>query len=110
MTDFVDVASLDQLASGTGRLVMIAENAVALFNLDGRLFAIDDACLRCGSSLAAGKLHGAEVACSGCDWRYDVVTGIVAGVPALQSETYEVRVVDAHVMVAVAMKWPTTPP
>jgi len=59
--------------SGIGTRVAFAEHcAVALFNMEGTLFAIDDLFVRCGSSLVDGKLHGSIVACCGCDRRDDV--------------------------------------
>jgi nitrite reductase/ring-hydroxylating ferredoxin subunit len=45
-------------------VVRAADNAVAIFNVDGKLFAIDDWCLRCGASLASGALRGRRVICS----------------------------------------------
>ena len=39
----------------------IAGETIALFNVDGRLFALDDACIRCGSSLALGVLVSTSV-------------------------------------------------
>jgi nitrite reductase/ring-hydroxylating ferredoxin subunit len=102
MPDFAEVARLDQTTPGTGTVVTVAGSAVALFNVEGRLFAVDDSCVRCGSSLASGTLHGVAVACPGCDWSYDVTSGCVNGVPALCIDTFEVRVEDSRVMVANA--------
>ena len=81
-TRLVRIARLDQLAAGRGVAVAVAGDAIALFRIDGQTFAIDDACARCGSSLANGTLLGATVACAGCGWEYDVRTGAVGGVPA----------------------------
>jgi len=100
MPDFVDIARLDQVAPARGLAVPIANGVVALFNVNGRIFAVDDSCVRCGSSLAAGTLRGVDVTCSGCDWQYDVTTGCVNGIPALQIDTFEVKAVDSRIMVA----------
>ena len=87
--------------------VMVAGEAVAVFNVDGHLYALDDACILCGSSLAIGLVEGTSVICAGCDWRYDITSGCVHGIPGLRSDTFEVEVVDAHVMVdAVPMPYP----
>jgi nitrite reductase/ring-hydroxylating ferredoxin subunit len=77
-------------------------SAVALFDVNGRLYAVEDACMRCGSSIAAGLLAGAEITCNGCSWRYDVTTGCVKGVPALRVNVFEVKTVGARVMVAAS--------
>ena len=62
----VTIARLDQLAPGRGVAVAVEGNAIAVFRVGGQTFAIDDACARCGSSLAGGTLRGATVACAGC--------------------------------------------
>jgi 3-phenylpropionate/trans-cinnamate dioxygenase ferredoxin component len=83
--------------------VSVNGTAIAVFNIDGSLFAVDDSCVRCGSSLAAGLLSGSQITCSKCDWRYDVTNGRVNGIPALRIDTFEVRTVGARVMVADAV-------
>lgn len=104
MSHFIEVASTYQLAAGTGALVKLPNAAIALFNVNGTIFAIDDICVRCGSSLAAGTLRGTVICCSGCDWRYDITTGCVNGMAALRTETYEAKIVDASVFVATIAK------
>jgi nitrite reductase/ring-hydroxylating ferredoxin subunit len=103
MTDFIDAGLADRVSPGTAVVVAGACGPVALFNVRGTIFAVDDSCVRCGSSLARGALSGSDVSCPGCGWRYDVVTGSVNGIPALQIDTFEVRVVGTHVMIATTL-------
>jgi len=100
MAAFVDIARLDHILAGAAIVVSVNGTAIAVFNIDGSLFAVDDSCVRCGSSLAAGLLSGSHVTCSKCEWRYDVTNGRVNGIPALRIDTFEVRTVGARVMVA----------
>ena len=100
MTQFVKVATLDDIVAGAAAVVTVGETTVARFEVNGRLYAVEDGCMRCGSSIAAGLLAGAEITCNGCSWRYDVTTGAVKGVQALRGKTFEVKTVGAHVMVA----------
>jgi nitrite reductase/ring-hydroxylating ferredoxin subunit len=102
MPTFIDIASVDRIAPGTAIVVTVATETIALFNVDGRVYALEDICVRCGSSLAAGALDGMAVTCSGCDWQYDLSTGCVNGIPALQIDTFEVTIVDAHIMLDAA--------
>ena len=95
------MARLEQIPPGR---VVVAETGkirLALFNLDGRIFAIDDFCLRCSSSLARGALTAAIVSCDNCTWKYDVQTGCVNGVSALRLDTFDVKIVDCDVTVEV---------
>jgi len=76
------------------------DRAFALFNAGGKVRAVDDSCVRCGTSLAAGSLAGDDLRCPGCGWHYDVATGCVAGVPGLCIDTFAVSVADSDVMLA----------
>ena len=100
MTRFVEVAQVDHIETGAPIVVNVRETSVAVFKVAGRLYALDDCCVRCGSSIAAGRLCGSEVTCSGCDWRYDVTTGRVDGVSALRIDTFAVKTVGESVMLA----------
>lgn len=97
MNPFVDVASIDQIAPGSALAVTVAADRIALFNMGGHLYAVDDCCARCGSSLAEGTLDGTTVSCK-CGWKYEVTTGCVNGIPALQVDTFEVKIDRSRVM------------
>jgi nitrite reductase/ring-hydroxylating ferredoxin subunit len=90
----------DAIAAETARAIVVAETALAVFNVGGRLFAIEDGCLFCGSSLASGVLCRNEVTCSRCAWKYDLTTGAVKGVPRLRADRYEVKVEDSRILIS----------
>jgi nitrite reductase/ring-hydroxylating ferredoxin subunit len=75
MADFIELATLDQLAPGQGMTVTVRGVPVALFNVDGTVYAIDNACRHVGVSLGTGELRGNIVRCRHHGWRYDVTTG-----------------------------------
>ena len=103
MAHFVDVAGLNEIPAGCGVVYKIADNHVAVFRIDDRLFAIDDRCIRCTASLAAGELTGTTLSCR-CGWRYDLNTGCLNAIPGLYTDTFEVDVSDSRVRVASACK------
>jgi nitrite reductase/ring-hydroxylating ferredoxin subunit len=98
--DFVDVAPADRLPRGTALCFDVNETAIAVFNVDGNVFAVQDFCIGCGSSLAAGEVSGVLVTCSRCQWQYDVTTGCVNGVPSVRIDTFMAEIVDAHIIVS----------
>jgi len=102
---FVGVAWLEALPPGRAMTVAIGDMAIALFNVDDTIYAIDDACLHAGASLGSGQLDGKIVRCGGHGWKYDVTTGCVVGVPELRVATREVKVVDGRIMVAIESQW-----
>ena len=101
MSEFVEVAQLDQIPPGTSSLVRVGDKSIALFNVDGSIYAIDDLCAHQGSSLAIGKLDGKVVTCRSHGWRYDVTTGHLTTVPDFGVASYPVQVVEGKIMVAV---------
>jgi nitrite reductase/ring-hydroxylating ferredoxin subunit len=105
MADFIEVAGVDELPPGTGTTVTVAGKDVALFNMDGTIYAMEDACLHRGLSLGTSKLEGKVVTCRAHGWRYDVTTGCTRYVKDYGVRTYSVKIVDGKIMVAVA-----TPP
>ena len=97
----VKVARVDQVGPGCGIGVRVADLAVALFNVAGRLHAIDGSCVRCGAPLAGGPLDGTDLRCPGCGWHYDLATGRVAGVPGLRVDTWEPVIENADILLPV---------
>ena len=63
MAEFVEVASLDQVPPGSGTSFTVAGKGVAVFNVDGTIYAMDDTCLHQRSSLGAGRLDRKIVTC-----------------------------------------------
>jgi nitrite reductase/ring-hydroxylating ferredoxin subunit len=102
MPAFIEVAHVGRLASEKGAIVTTGNNTVALFKIDGVIYAVEAWCLRCGTCLTEGSLEGLVVACRGCDWRYEVTTGSVVGMPALRLYTFKAQVVAGQVIIADA--------
>jgi 3-phenylpropionate/trans-cinnamate dioxygenase ferredoxin component len=101
MADFVEAARLDDLPVGTGKAVAIADKAVALFNIDGQVYAIDDTCPHAGSSLGHGKLNGRVVTCRSHGMKIDVMTGCFPASEGFAVASYPVIVVAGMIMVAL---------
>ena len=99
--EFVDVCALNSIAPGTSRAVRAGDRDVALFNVEGTIHALENACRHAGAALAGGKLCGRVVACPAHGWKYDVTTGALAAAPTLSVARYPVRVADGRVFVAV---------
>src|ERR1700730_5381488 len=101
MADFVEAARLDQVPPGKGTCVKLGGKDVALFNVDGTVYAMADTCPHAGSSLGMGKLDGTVVTCRGHGMKFDVTTGCFAGTSDSAVGSYQVKVVDGKIMVAV---------
>jgi nitrite reductase/ring-hydroxylating ferredoxin subunit len=102
MAQFIKVANTADLASGEARCVEVAGKKIALFNLEGSFYAIDDTCTHRGGPLSEGELSGDEVTCPWHGAVYNVKTGTVLGPPAPRGvASYPVRVQGSDVEVEV---------
>src|SRR5215208_2321916 len=102
MGQFVKVASKSELPDTEGTLEEVEGRRIALFNLDGEVFAIDDACSHEGGPLSEGPVQGDEVVCPSCGSRFSIVSGQARGLPAMEDvASYEVRVTGDNVEVEV---------
>jgi 3-phenylpropionate/trans-cinnamate dioxygenase ferredoxin component len=101
VSDFVDAARLDEVPAGTGKSFQVAGKAVALFNVGGKIYAIDDICPHAGSSLGNGKLDGRVVTCRSHGMKIDVVTGNFPASEGFAVHSYPTMVVAGIIMVAV---------
>jgi nitrite reductase/ring-hydroxylating ferredoxin subunit len=100
MANFVAAATLDQIAPGMSLVVQVSGTSVALFNVDGTIYALNDACAHAGASLGSGKIEGRTVTCRAHGLKYDLTNGYVGGVPGFGVPTYEVQIVDGKILVA----------
>jgi chlorite dismutase len=99
---FVDVAALNDLADGEGKRVYLGGDAIALFRVGGRVFAVSDRCTHGRASLSEGAVD-AETCVLQCPWhggRFDLATGQAVAAPArVPIRTYRVKVERDRVLV-----------
>jgi len=101
MADYVTVASVDDVPAGSSKVVLAGGRLLALFNVDGTFYALDNTCLHRGGPVGEGDLEGTVVTCPWHGFQYDVTTGRNVFDPEVGLETFPVRVADGQVQVAV---------
>jgi len=99
MKVYIDVACLEELPPGKGTAISVAGKDVALFNVDGTIYAMDDGCLHHGVSLGTSEFDGKIVTSRGHGWKYDVTTGSTLNVSDYGVATYRVKVLDGKIMI-----------
>jgi len=93
MTDYVKVAQASEIEPNHGKLVEVQRKKIALFNVDGKFYAIDNTCTHRGGPLSEGELEGDEVTCPWHGAKFKVISGEVLGPPAPQGVgSYKVRI------------------
>lgn len=103
MSDYKTVARVDELDPGEMRQVRVGRRRIALINVDGEFFAIDDTCTHEEASLSEGELYDDIVECPLHGAAFNVRTGAVEAFPAVVPvQTYECQVVGEEVQVGPA--------
>jgi 3-phenylpropionate/trans-cinnamate dioxygenase ferredoxin subunit len=99
---FTKAATVQEVPAGTARQVTLGGRTVALFNVGGTFYAIDDTCPHRGAPLSEGDVEGQEVTCPWHGARFDLTSGAHLCPPAPRSVTaYKVQVVGDEVQVDV---------
>ena len=101
MAKFVKVASLQELPPGSAKAVEIGGTAIALYNLDGAVFATSNTCPHRGGPLGEGDLEGGVITCPWHGFQYDVKSGKCLTNPALGVSCHGVRLEGDSILVEV---------
>ena len=97
---FVTVAKVGEIPPGGVKVVRLADQEIAVFNLAGGYYAIDDVCTHDGGPLAEGSIDGDAIECPRHGARFDIRTGAVLTMPAtVPVPTYAVRVEGEEIQV-----------
>ena len=102
MSAFSRVADTSDIAAGRVKTVVVGDRRIALCNVDGQFYAIDDLCTHDGGPLDQGELAGDVIECPRHGARFDVKTGKVLALPAVKPlTTYPLRVEGSEIWVAL---------
>ena len=96
-TPVIDLAALP---SGDYAQVEVDGVIVAVFNVGGELYAVEDVCTHDGGGLAGGAIDGQQVICPRHGARFCLRTGAAMTPPAYEPvRTFATRVVDGKIEV-----------
>jgi nitrite reductase/ring-hydroxylating ferredoxin subunit len=96
------VADMTDLPPGEVKLLSMAGMSLAVFNIDGRFYAIRNRCPHEGGPVATGPLEGTVVTCPRHGWKFDVTTGQSPNYPAFTVKTYPVVIKETALYVEFA--------
>lgn len=85
MSGWQRVAPVAEFPPGERRVIDLDGERIAVFNLDGVYYAIEDLCSHDGGELASGEIEGHDIVCPRHGARFDIRTGAVAAPPAFEA-------------------------
>ncbi len=90
---FERVCKVSEVEAGKTKVFEVGDRDIAICNVGGEFFAIDDVCTHDQGPLDAGELDGYEIECPRHFARFDVRSGGVTALPAVIGiATFPVRV------------------
>src|SRR6059036_3031436 len=102
MAEFAKVARAAEVLPGRAKLVEAGGKKIALFNVAGAYYAIDDTCPHRGGPLSQGPVEGNTVTCPWHGSKFEIKTGALLAPPAATGvASYRVRVSGSDVEVEV---------
>ncbi|MEP6656613.1 MAG: non-heme iron oxygenase ferredoxin subunit [Betaproteobacteria bacterium] len=98
--NLISLCSMGDVPEGGGMKVEQAGYVVAVFNLGGKIFVIDDACTHGPGSLSEGEVEDDIVECNFHNGAFNIITGEVVAPPCMiPIRTYKVVVTDGQIFI-----------
>ena len=100
MTEKVELCGTDEVAEGAALKVETHGLTLAVFNVDGAYYVMDDACTHGPGSLSEGYIEGDVVECNFHNGQFNIRTGAVVSPPCMiPMKTYPTKVENGKVVI-----------
>lgn len=100
MEGWCEVAKAGEIPAGQCKAVIVNDRMVAVINLEGTFYAIDNICTHDYAELCDGMILGDRIQCPLHGAQFSIRTGAVLSPPAYEAlNTYEVRVTQGVIQV-----------
>jgi 3-phenylpropionate/trans-cinnamate dioxygenase ferredoxin component len=95
MEGWIEVCATRELLPGEYKVVEQGGTFIAVFNVDGDYFALEDVCTHDGAELTGGEIEGDQVICPRHGSRFCIRTGVALTPPAYEpTASFPVKVMD----------------
>ncbi|HXG67785.1 MAG TPA: non-heme iron oxygenase ferredoxin subunit [Blastocatellia bacterium] len=103
MAEFVKVANKSDIPPGEGVVVEVNGRPIAVFNVNGEFYALDNTCVHRGGPLGDGFVdpQNLTVQCPWHGWTFHLASGQSPVRPGACVETFEVKVEGDEVKIAL---------
>ncbi|WP_298857831.1 nitrite reductase small subunit NirD [uncultured Sulfitobacter sp.] len=99
MSDWMDIAALDDVPQRGSRVVKTPGGCVAVFRTaEDEVYALNNSCPHMGGPLSEGIVHGASVTCPLHNWVFSLETGQARGADIGRVDTYPAKVENGRIL------------
>ena len=89
---WVKAGKIADIDEGKSQVVNAEGKELALFKIEGNIYAIANTCPHRGGPLGEGYLEGQEVTCPWHAWAFDVKTGACQTMPDTKQPVFKVKI------------------
>ena len=101
--NWIDVLALDAVPEADVTAVIVGGKEIALYEVEGEVFATDNLCTHGAARMSDGFLEGREIECPLHQGRFDVCTGKAMCAPLTENiRVYPVRIENKRVFLNMA--------
>lgn len=94
------IARCADIPSGSRTLVMLEDGReIAVFNIEGEYFALDNRCPHMEGPLGEGELEGCIITCPWHGWQFDVKDGECQNMPGERAKKIHLTVQDGYLCI-----------
>lgn len=98
MPNAIKLANIGDIPEKKGIVISLQNGReIALFNVQGKIYALDNACPHMGGPLGEGELEGCVVTCPWHGWQFDVKTGACLNMPGDDSTSLPLEIRDHEI-------------
>jgi len=97
--EFVKVAAASDIPQGKVKKVEVGDREVAIFNIKGKFYAVDDMCPHLGGPLSEGRRKGEVVTCPWHGWQFSLTDGTSVTQPSVTLRCYPIKVKENDLLI-----------
>ena|SRR3989338_3723260 len=97
---FVKICGIKEVLNGKGKSFIVNSQDIAVFNLEGKYYAVQNKCPHAGVGLSGGFVDGNNITCPGHGWQFDIKTGEHAFMPVCL-KTYGTKILGEDLLIEI---------
>jgi nitrite reductase/ring-hydroxylating ferredoxin subunit len=102
MAERLELCNAADIAEGTALRIEAGERTLAVFNVEGQYFVMDDQCTHGPGSLSEGYIEGDVVECNFHQGQFNIRTGDIVSPPCMiPQRVYPVTVENGRVVIEI---------
>ncbi len=106
-TKAISAGPLSAFPVGSRRSLETEIGWIALYNVDGQIYATEDSCPHAGGPLGEGTLTGDCIACPWHGWRFNVRTGVRVENADFRVACFPVKIEQGEIIVELPLERPS---